>query len=239
MTTLIKKQLSVALLATCVVASPLSIASEKTEHYTEVKQGGVFFSSAIVGAVAGGPVGFVVGALGGVWLSEEIKQADQLKDMSHVLTAAEQNVAELQARVVIAEQSAEHYAQLALDHLQLDMLFETGGSELTLPAKQRMIQLVDFLSLNPDITIRLDGYADPRGDSDYNLQLSTARVNAVADHLQNLGLPPQRISRFSHGDQLSKAVSGDVDAYALERLVRIQLTRGDEAESMAQISIGR
>lgn len=239
MNTRIKNNASAALLATSLVVSPLGLAAEEQNTYTEAKQGGVFFTSAVAGAVAGGPVGFIVGALGGIWLGEEIKQADQLDAVSQDLAVTEQSMLELQERLAIAERSAEHYAQMALDHLQLDMLFKTDASELTLSAKQRMIQLVDFLSVNPDVAIRLDGYADPRGKSEYNLQLSAARVEAVADHLEALGLPAERISRFSHGDQFSQAVSGDVDAYALERLVRIQLTRGENAESMAQISISQ
>lgn len=247
MTKSLTTQAAAALLATSLVASPLSFADEQSKpsinqdnnQYTEVKQGGVFFTSAVLGAVAGGPVGFIVGALGGAWLGEEIKQADQLDAVSQTLTETELKVATLQARVMSAEQNAEHYAQQALDHLQLDTLFKTDASELTLPAKQRMIRLVDFLTANPGITIRLDGYADPRGNSDYNLQLSTARVDAVANHLQSLGLPAERINRFSHGDQLSQANRGDVEAYALERLVRIQLTRDGEAEGIAQVSMTR
>ena len=239
MSILIRKYLAAACLTGSLVASPLSFAEEKASAYTGVKQGGVFFTSAIAGAVAGGPIGFVVGALGGAWLGEEIRQADQLQEVNNVLLGTEQTIAALQARVVAAEQNVEHYAQLALDYLQMDMLFKTDASELTLSAKQRMIQLVDFMVVNPDVSMRLDGYADPRGKSEHNLQLSVDRVNAVVNHLHALGLPPERISRFSHGDQLSQASRGDLGAYALERLVRIQLTRGEQAKDMAQILINQ
>jgi outer membrane protein OmpA-like peptidoglycan-associated protein len=83
------------------------------------------------------------------------------------------------------------------------------------------------------LQVKLDGYADPRGDADYNLSLSQQRVDSVAQALVAAGIEPSRIETFYHGAHASTASSGDYDAYALERKVRIQLLG---AENAARIS---
>ena len=112
-----------------------------------------------------------------------------------------------------------------LDQLQLEMLFRTGATELTNTGQMRLAALADFLVDNPQIAIRLDGYADPRGDDSYNAQLSLGRVSHVARLLEQHGVDSARIQRFSHGASESVAAEGDYDAYALERAVKIELTQ--------------
>ena len=85
--------------------------------------------------------------------------------------------------------------------------------------------LAEFLASNPQIAVRLDGYADPRGGEAYNRQLSLGRLNYVARMLAAHGVDPQRIERFNHGSSRSVANEGDYDAYALERAVKINLSR--------------
>ncbi len=81
-----------------------------------------------------------------------------------------------------------------------------------------------FLAEQPEIDVMLSGYADPRGDDEFNLELSEQRVRSVADSLQASGVGPERITINAYGDRQSSAVDGDLDAYALERRVTIELS---------------
>ncbi|MBL4827849.1 MAG: OmpA family protein [Spongiibacteraceae bacterium] len=203
-------------------------------QYTEAKQVGAFFTSTIAGAALGGPVGLIAGAIGGAWLSEELKQADTVDRYQRDLSQASQQLINLKSRLQAANHVSEKYAKMAVDQLELQMLFKTNRSELTPSGIERINQVADFLSTNPEISIQLDGYADPRGSNDENLLLSQERVAAIVTELEEYGLDPQRIVSYSHGASLSQATEGDYDAYALERVVKIKLFHSTDQSELAQ-----
>ncbi len=226
-------------LAAALATGLAGIAPVHAEVSSETKQEATFVSSALVGLAAGGPVGFMIGAAGGQWMAGNIEKADQLDVATAELDSSNAEINQLRQQLAEAQSRNEQYAQLALEQLQLEMLFKTASSELTAEGQKRVAMLADFLNNNPDIMIRVDGYADPRGDAQYNMALSQARADAVVDQLVNFAVNPDRITTYSHGDNLSTASEGDLDAYALERVVRIELSRGDNPESVAQINISQ
>ncbi len=205
--------------------------------FSEARRAGVFFTSAIAGAVVAGPIGMMAAAASGVWLDVQVVKAGELESAEASLSAAHTRNELLSQQLLAAESTTEHYAQIALAQLQLEMLFKTDDSKLTSRGKQRLGMLAEFMGINPDFNLRLDGYADPRGDSSYNLSLSTERVHAVAEQLFSLGVEETRISIFSHGDSFSQAKQGDYDEYALERIVRIQLAREDSKHAVAAVLV--
>ena len=73
----------------------------------------------------------------------------------------------------------------------------------------------------PEIRIQLDGFADERGDEQYNFELSTKRVEFVRDQLIAFGVHPSRISVSAHGESIAQ--DENVDSYALERRVSVKL----------------
>jgi outer membrane protein OmpA-like peptidoglycan-associated protein len=116
----------------------------------------------------------------------------------------------------------------------MEVLFRTGSSELDIETEQRLVSLAAVLDRDPDLVVTLDGYADRRGDEDLNLRLSEARAEAVRQTLIEHGFPAQRIASQGHGDAMSTAGEGDLDAYALERNVRIRLDMSASDTQIAQ-----
>jgi outer membrane protein OmpA-like peptidoglycan-associated protein len=82
----------------------------------------------------------------------------------------------------------------------------------------------------PDIYIRLDGFADERGDADYNQVLSQKRVDYVREQLISAGVESSRISVAAHGE--APAQDDTPDSYALERRVSLHLFI-DDTEAFA------
>ncbi|MBN2261942.1 MAG: OmpA family protein [Prolixibacteraceae bacterium] len=74
-----------------------------------------------------------------------------------------------------------------------EVYFETDKYELDAEAEEELNKLVKYLFDNPMLNIRLYGFADPRGSSDYNKTLSARRVEAVKKHLIRKGVPENRI----------------------------------------------
>lgn len=206
----------------------LILTSTMTQAYADelmpAKQGATFLGATAAGAVLGGPVGLVLGALGGAWYAEQIEDAAQLQPAREELRDSRRELSDVRHDLLQARQANEQYATLVMEQLQLEMLFRTGHSELTDSGKQRLASLAGFLVDNPLINIQLDGYADPRGDEGYNQQLSQQRVEHVARVLLNAGISGGRIQSYSHGASQTAAPEGDYDAYALERVVKIQLS---------------
>jgi outer membrane protein OmpA-like peptidoglycan-associated protein len=205
------------------------------------RKASVFFGSAIAGAVIAGPIGMAVATTSSMWLDKRLEKASEFErelDRTEAkLSAASQEIGDLHYRLAVAEDTSKQYAQIALNQLQLEMLYKTGKSELTDSAKHRLDLLSDYMNKQEKVAIRLDGYADPRGDADYNLQLSAQRVDSVAQHLISTGLNENRISKFSHGASASSVKEGDYDGYALERVVRIQLTNAGSDDALAQVNL--
>ena len=225
--------------STIALSGLLALATLPPAHADEwlpAKKGAVFAGAAAAGVVLGGPLGLVGGGIVAAWMHETMDEAAEADDARTELAmvkterdavAAER--AELAADLDAARLANAQYAQLVLDQLQLEMLFKTGATELTNTGEVRLAALATFLAENPQIAVRLDGYADPRGAETYNEQLSLGRVNYVARVLAAHGVDPDRIESFSHGATRSTAANGDYDAYALERAVKINLSQPGKA----------
>jgi len=232
-----------ALFATTLIASAIAFApmtfadtSHEPSNTTKAKQAGVVTTLAVAGAAAGGPIGLIVGGLSGKWLADNIERADHHDTMETELAEADHRIEALEKQLAYSKSETNRYAQLALEQLQLEMLFTTNSHTLTQGGEQRLAALADFLNKQPDIRIRLDGYTDPRGSRAENQLLSDARVETVRNALLANHVDAERIMTFSHGERKSSATTGDMDAYALERVVSIQLQRGNE-NTIAQVTL--
>jgi outer membrane protein OmpA-like peptidoglycan-associated protein len=221
--------------ATSAVAAPVEMSDE-------AKRDTVIWGSLVTGAVAGGPLGAMVGVIAGSWLGEKIEAAGQVEDVEDELARARAQANELSQQLAEAEMSAQSYQQhvykqIALEQLQLELLFKTGVSELTVADQLKMSLLASLLVEHPELKIRLDGHADPRGDESYNQSLTDNRVQSVQDFLIAKGVAAERFTAYSHGASLSSAIAGDYDSYALERVVKVQLSSQIAQDSVAQASM--
>lgn len=224
-------QKTLAISAITLSVAALSATSAQAVS-TSTQQEITALGSITAGALAGGPLGAVAGLLGGVWLVEKIGQAGtaesaaaSLADANAALDAGSQRVAMLELALADARAEREQMARSMLESLQVALLFRTGDSSLTDGGIQRLGSLASYLKRNPDVTIRVAGYADPRGDDQANLSLSQARAARVAEQLIAFGVPEERLSVNGFGESESVAAAGDVDGFALERRVVIELTR--------------
>jgi outer membrane protein OmpA-like peptidoglycan-associated protein len=234
----------IILMTTMIAASAVNAAEDESK-FNSLRSAGVFFSSAITGAVLAGPVGMIAAAGGGVWLDEQVKKAATLDETKAELVAAESEISALSYELALLDSLVDKSVANTPDQLQLELLFKTGQSELTDYGVSRLVLLEKYMLKNKALNIRLDGYADPRGNAEYNVELSNNRVIAVAEHLRSAGVDPSRIDTYSHGAAKSIALKGDVDGYAFERVVRIQLSsggvenNGDEGGHIALVDSGQ
>ncbi|WP_226648795.1 OmpA family protein [Microbulbifer variabilis] len=218
-----KKALLVATLSS-LIASGTQASELNESKLTPAKQATVFTTAAVAGAAVGGPFGFIAGAIGGAWLGEQVKQAEEADMLATQLTESRAELSNLAQQLDAARLSANDASQVALDSLQFQMLFTTGEDELQATQLQQLNAMADFLKRHPHLQIHLEGHADPRGSDGYNNVLSDQRALSVEQALVSLGIDASRISRRAMGSTYSQAPKGDVDAYAMERRVDIRFS---------------
>jgi outer membrane protein OmpA-like peptidoglycan-associated protein len=132
----------------------------------------------------------------------------------------------------IQEDAARSDAARALDGLQGDVLFRTGSADIAPEAAHGLQVLAAAVAKSPDLNVRVDGYADPRGSIDTNLKLSEARAAAVRDLFLAAGVGFGALEINAYGK--SQSTAADADGYALERRVRLTLQAQGAASAVAQ-----
>ena len=78
-----------------------------------------------------------------------------------------------------------------------------------------------FLTANPAVKVRLEGHADERGTTEYNIGLGERRANAVQSALVAQGVSPSQMSIISYGEERPAAQGNDEAVYAQNRRVQI------------------
>lgn len=87
-----------------------------------------------------------------------------------------------------------------LDNIYFD-LDSYSINEIT---KKIVFEFADYLKLNNDLIISIDGYTDNIGEIDYNLKLSENRALAVYNELIKNGIPASRLSYKGYGESKPK-----------------------------------
>lgn len=81
-----------------------------------------------------------------------------------------------------------------------EVLFNFDDTTLK-PYTQRIVErLAAFLQGNAEYALKIEGHTDNRGTATYNLQLSRARAQAIADALIARGVSTQRLSVVGYGE---------------------------------------
>lgn len=187
-------------------------------------------SGAIIGAVAGGPVGLIVGAAIGAKIGDSFhNKSERIDELQGSLDGSRDAVAELETDLEQLSGQVEQLQQVSHPELvslmqagiDMDLLFRTDEFALTDSTGDRLMQLAATLAQMPDVYLQLDGFADERGDADYNYSLSEKRVQFVRNLFITAGVSPQRISSSAHGESIAQ--DENIDSLALERRVSVRL----------------
>lgn len=107
-----------------------------------------------------------------------------------------------------------------------DVLFEPGSSELNLSASRTLLQLVQFLQLNPRRLVRIEGYTDSRGEEEENRELSRLRAQSVAQALMDMGVSSERLQVVGYGEAYPVAENASGRGRAANR--RVEIVFSDE-----------
>ncbi|HZF26655.1 MAG TPA: OmpA family protein [Steroidobacteraceae bacterium] len=218
---------------TALVASGIANAGQDAATPSQKQEAIGVFSGMAIGAIAGGPFGAIAGMTLGSWLGHRFDaRKEQVATLNQRLVESDQTITQLAAELrgsqervaaLSEEVRSQPLPRAVRKTMRGDVLFRTNDSTLNGDIESQLTQLAQALAGVPDVVVKLDGYADPRGTPVENLRLSGERAAAVRSALEAGGIDGNRIVVLAHGEDGVTTPAGDFDGYALDRRVVITL----------------
>jgi peptidoglycan-associated lipoprotein len=121
---------------------------------------------------------------------------------------------------VIPPEVQEMVSNFSKVYFDFDAAILNGDSKAALDANALIMQKYT------DVKVEVQGNADERGTTDYNLALGQKRADAVVKYLQARGISSSRVKTVSYGEE-RPAVSGSSEtAFAQNRRAEFVITYG-------------
>jgi outer membrane protein OmpA-like peptidoglycan-associated protein len=106
-----------------------------------------------------------------------------------------------------------------------DEHFDFDKSTLTIKAKEILERNIQVLKENPEIQVRIAGYASASGTEEYNQKLSERRAKTVQDYLiKEGGIAPGRLTTIGYGETRPatyEPIPSDINSKAAKSNMRV------------------
>ncbi len=83
-----------------------------------------------------------------------------------------------------------------------DAFFGYDRYELSDDARGALKANAEWLKANLSARVQIEGHCDERGAEDYNMALGAKRAQAAMDFMATLGIPKNRLSTVSYGEEV-------------------------------------
>ena len=114
-----------------------------------------------------------------------------------------------------AEKASREAARQAF--LNENIHFEFDSAALTKSSQQILKRKADYLRVNPDVTVMVEGHCDERGTQIYNVALGDRRAISVKEFIVALGIDSQRLGTISYGEERPLSNGHDETSWAMNR----------------------
>ncbi len=98
-----------------------------------------------------------------------------------------------------------------------DVHFAFDRYDLSSRSREILARNAEFMLKFPEAKIQIEGHCDERGTNEYNLALGMRRATASRRYLLSLGVPPDRLSTISYGEELPIDPRHNEDAWSKNR----------------------
>jgi sortase system peptidoglycan-associated protein len=243
---------SIAALTSMLLISPMLLAAntesvkvsdqDKIRHETTGVLGG-----AVIGGLVGGPIGAVVTAAFGSWVSDKTLAkkenrllTTELDRQQTELIAMQADYRALQARYQVAQRVADaarlrnasvtqramsaqpEVAQCCSD-TELSLHFKTNSTDIEPFYNDKLLEFTAIARNYPDVVIEITGHADRRGDSETNLALSRRRIQAIEQRFRNLGITAAALQTNAYGESRPVSEIDSLENNFFDRRVTVKM----------------
>ena len=147
--------------------------------------------------------------------------------------AARRRAAELerarQDSIRRAEAERQRLVTEAREALQAPVYFDYDMSNIRADQEAALRRKMEILRASPQVQIRIEGHADERGSTEYNLALGNRRAESVRQFLTGFGLAANRFEIISFGEERPAMQGSDEQAWARNRRAEFVITAGQNA----------
>ena len=105
--------------------------------------------------------------------------------------------------------------------------FDYDESAITAEAETILRRKIPILRSSPTVRLRLEGHADERGSTEYNLALGSRRAESVRDFLSGFGIAADRLITTSFGEERPLVNSSDETSWTENRRVEFSISGGE------------
>lgn len=204
-----------------------------------------FFSGAVLGGLAGGPPGIIVGAAFGALFGDGWHAKSEVADLQLSLYESQLRLAALheqsqalQTEHQLTQQKLDELSRnparaypatltisdaLCCDNTVVTLNFRSGSSEIEFHYEEQLDNLVNIARKIPTASVEITGYADRNGDAELNLKLSQQRSNTVKDFLQGKGIQNSSLKTIAYGETRPLHSSQNFESDFFDRRVIIRL----------------
>jgi len=110
--------------------------------------------------------------------------------------------------------------QLAESGPLKDVFYDFDHYNLRLEARETLKRNAEWLKANPSVRVEIEGHADERGTSEYNLALGAKRAHTSKDYLISLGISGNRLNTVSYGEEVSVCAEHSEECWQKNRRAR-------------------
>jgi peptidoglycan-associated lipoprotein len=107
-----------------------------------------------------------------------------------------------------------------------DVFFEFDRYDLTSDARTTLRANADWLKSNSSTRVEIEGHCDERGTNEYNLALGAKRAQAAREFLSTLGIPADRLSTISYGEEIPVCREHSESCWQQNRRARFVIVQG-------------
>ncbi len=111
-----------------------------------------------------------------------------------------------------------------------DILFDIGKATLKPQANMALAKLAGILLVMPDLNLRIEGYTDSTGSTEFNKKLSQERAQSVYDLMTEQGVDASRMQTAGYGMEHPVADNSTAAGRQKNRRVEIIVAEGQIAE---------
>ena len=104
--------------------------------------------------------------------------------------------------------------------------FDYDRAEIRSDARSAVDGNVSILNANSDVKIEIQGHADERGTTQYNMALGQRRANKVVQYMTNNGISSSRLRAVSYGEERPLSSGSDESSYSQNRRAEFKITYG-------------
>ncbi len=212
------------------VAAPAKAGESVTEEQKQEMIG--FGAGATAGAIIAGPVGAAIGGLFGLLIADDVNDKDKLDTAKQQLDRQKSQLVALQAQydAAVQEQQIQLVAidqqiERVMQEVESNIQFKTASYQLEEHFKPQLDLIAKGLKANPEWVVSLSGFADSRGDSNYNQALSEQRVLSVKDYLLDQGVDESQMITRSFGEAQPVSAQANGEDYFFDRRVMMRVEK--------------